>query len=48
LNESELRRRLAQALIDIWYVPVMERGDIIKYPEIRKLLVIDALPGWKY
>jgi hypothetical protein len=31
--------------VDILYVPVLARGDVIKYAEIRKLLVIDALTG---
>jgi hypothetical protein len=45
LNDGELRRRLALAHVDIWYVPVLAKGDVTKYSEIRKQLVIDALTG---
>ena len=42
-KDGELRRRLANARIDIWYLPPLTKNDITKFEEARKALFVDAI-----
>ena len=40
---GELKKRLANARIDIWYLSSLSKNDITKYEEVRKALFVDAI-----
>lgn len=42
-REGELRRRLANARIEIWYLPALAKNDVTKFEEVRKALFVDAI-----
>ena len=42
-REGELRRRLAQARLDIWYLSVLAKNDVTKFEEVRRTLFVDAV-----
>ena len=42
-RSGELKKRLANVRIDIWYLPSLNKNDITKYEEVRKALFVDAI-----
>ena len=42
-RDGELRRRISNAQIDIWYLPSLAKNDVTKFEEVRKVLFIDAV-----
>jgi hypothetical protein len=42
-REGELRRRIADARIDIWYLPALAKNDVTKFEGVRQALYVDAV-----
>ena len=42
-RNGELKKRLANARIDIWYLSSLTKNVITKYEEVRKALFVDAI-----
>jgi len=42
-KDDELRKRLANAKIDIWYLSSLAKNDVTKFEEVRKALFVDAM-----
>lgn len=40
---GEIKKRLANARIDIWYLSSLSKNDITKYEEVRKALFVDGI-----
>lgn len=41
-KNGELKKRVANARIDIWYLPAMAKNDVTKLKEVRRELFVDG------